>query len=129
MSDLADLFARTSVPMLRRHHGDDVVHWPRGNSANAETIQAIVDRTNQTSEGAAIEGANTTKIFGYLTLSILKTVTITIDEKGTDTSQITLDGKQWFAQKLLGEDEGSGGFRHYQFMRAIPIATARTPGR
>jgi len=129
MSELSDFFADTVVPQLLDGLGDDVLHWPRGRSDSQETIRAIIDRTNQTNEGAAIEGVNAAKIFGYLTLSILKTVTITVDEKGTDTSQVTIDGKQWFAQKLLGEDEGSGGFRHYQFMRATPIATARTSGR
>lgn len=129
MSELSEFFADTVVPQLLDGLGDDVAHWPRGDSSREETIRAIVDRTNVTPEGAQIEGMTGSKIVGYLTLSILKTVTITINEKGTDLSVVIVDGERWYAQKLLSEDEGAGGFRHYQFTRSIPIATARAAGR
>lgn len=129
MSELSDFFADTAVPQLLDGLGDDVPHWPRGREANAETIRAIIDASNQTSEGAEIQVARNSKIFAYLMVSVLKTVVITVDEKGTDTSQITYDGKQWFAQKMLGEDPGDGGLRHFQFMRTVPIATAQAGGR
>lgn len=127
MSQLSDLFAMTALPMLDSQHGEPVLHWPRGREADEVEIRAIVDRSNQTAEGAQIVGADGKSITAYLTVAIVKTVAITFNEKGTDVSILVIDGQRWYCEKPLGEDGSDDSWRHYQFKRSIGVSTARAP--
>jgi hypothetical protein len=126
---MGGLAAIGAVPTLLWAHGEDVVHLPEGVSASAETITAIVDRTEQTPEFAdSLRNANGERIPVSCVLSMRATIDVTTYQKRReDVSVFRFDGLPWWAVAVISTDRGDG-MQLVVVTRNQGVTTIRTRG-
>jgi hypothetical protein len=86
--------------------GESVVHWPAGKQADAVTIQAIVDRSEQTPLQARLEGPAGRKNVRFATLLLYRSVTVTESQDQLKASIFVFDSQKWFAVTVNSADDG-----------------------
>ena len=87
--------------------GDPVVHWPRGVEGDAETVTAVIDRSDQQSQFMPTIGAGSSKEPHSIIVSLALTVTVTTAAEPINASVFILeDGTKWWARRMLGIDGG-----------------------
>lgn len=129
MGDLDDFFAETVTPAMQSAFGVAVVHWPRGVEADAENVEAQIDRSDMQSEFTPLEADRQRKQTLRMPVGLLKTVDVTHAETGRTCSVLVIDGEQWGVERLLGEDPGAAGLRYFLVVRTVGSERSRSPRR
>lgn len=104
--------------------GKPVVHWPAGVEAAAETITAIIDRSEQISEFAQLETQAARTVPLEATLTMATTVNVTYAERPNRVSVFVIDGERWYADRQLAVE---ADMQQVRVIRDVPIYTK--PGR
>lgn len=86
--------------------GESVVHWPAGVERNAETITAIVDRSQQVPDRANWEASNRRSLTKSRGLIVRPTVSVTEPTDKVAASVFVIDGVRWYAHAIRTNEDG-----------------------
>lgn len=98
-------FARDARPQLLAVLGESITRWPLGVEANAETVTAIVDCSDETQAGQLAGGRAVRDEDGE---QIVRTAMLDVaaDQDTDDRDRWVIDGQRWNTVRETGRDAG-----------------------